>query len=256
MSSHDARPTTRTAVVTGASSGIGAATARWLAAHGWRVLCVARRTDRIEALAAEIGGHAVSCDVSDAEQVAALKAVVDEWGGRVDLLVNNAGGALGQEPLAETDLELWRRMYDSNVLGAARVTQALLPAVRVAEGTVVFVTSTAAEAAYEGGGGYCGVKAAERSMVGALRLELVAEPIRVCEVAPGMVHTEEFSLTRFGGDQQKADQVYAGVAEPLLAEDIAEVIGWVAERPAHVNIDRLVVRPRAQAANHKVHRQN
>lgn len=244
------------AVVTGTSSGIGAATARWLAGNGWKVVCVARRTDRIEALAHEIGGIAVTCDVTAPDQVARLAQVVDESGGRVDLLVNNAGGALGQEPLAETELDQWEQMYAANVIGAARVTQALLPAVRRAGGTLIFITSTAAEAPYEGGGGYCGVKAAERSMVGALRLELVSEPIRVCEIAPGMVHTEEFSLTRFAGDQQRADAVYAGVAEPLLADDIAEVICWVAERPAHVNIDRLVVRPRAQAANHKVHRQS
>lgn len=248
--------TPRTAVVTGASSGIGAATARLLASSGWTVICVARRVYRLESLAGEIGGRAVACDVADADQVAGLVRVVeDEFDGRVDLLVNNAGGALGQEPLAATDLDQWEQMYSSNVLGAARVTQALLPAVRAAQGTLVFITSTAAEAPYEGGGGYCGVKAAERSMVGALRLELVAQPIRVCEIAPGMVHTEEFSLTRFGGDQQRADAVYAGVAEPLLATDIAEVIAWVAERPAHVNVDRLVVRPRAQAANHKVHRE-
>ena len=246
----------RTAVVTGASSGIGAATARLLASSGWTVICVARRLERLEVLANETGGRAVACDVADPDQVADLVRVIDtEFDGRVDLLVNNAGGALGQEPLASTDLEQWQQMYSSNVLGAARVTQALLPAVRAAQGTLVFVTSTAAEAPYEGGGGYCGVKAAERSMVGALRLELVAEPIRVCEIAPGMVHTEEFSLTRFGGDQQRADAVYAGVAEPLLASDIAEVISWVADRPAHVNVDRLVVRPRAQAANHKVHRE-
>lgn len=145
-------------------------------------------------------------------------------------------------------------MYAINVVGAGAVTKALLPALRTAEGQVVFVTSTAADAPYEGGAGYCGVKAAERSLVGALRLELVAEPVRVVEIAPGMVHTAEFSLTRYGGDRAKADAVYAGVAAPLVAEDIADCIRWVADRPAHVNIDRMVVRPRAQAANHKVHR--
>lgn len=239
--------------MTGASSGIGAASARALATDGFDVVCVARRTERIEALAAEIGGTAVTCDVTDPEQVAALAHAA---GDRVQLLVNNAGGALGQDPLAETDLSLWQQMYEMNVLGAARVTQALLPALLNADGAgmVQFITSTAAEAAYENGGGYCGVKAAERSMAGSLRLELVGQPIRVCEIAPGMVHTEEFSLVRFDGDQKRADQVYAGVPDPLSAQDIAECVRWTAKLPAHVNIDRMVVRPRAQAANHKVHR--
>lgn len=243
----------RTALVTGASSGIGAATARWLARDGWQVILAARRLDRLESLADELGGRAIECDITSAEQVAALPEAV---GGRLDLLVNNAGGAFGQEPLAEADLDQWQQMYDVNVLGTARVTQALLPALVASQGCVVFVTSTAAKAPYEGGAGYNAAKSAERAMIGALRLELVAEPVRVCEVAPGMVHTEEFSLTRFGGDQSRADAVYAGVAEPLVADDIAECIGWVATRPAHVNIDRMVVRPRAQAANHKVHREN
>jgi NADP-dependent 3-hydroxy acid dehydrogenase YdfG len=241
---------TRIAVVTGASSGIGAETARRLASE-YTVYCVARRTELIETLAASINGVAVTCDVTDPKQVADLAARV---GDRVDLLVNNAGGAQGQDPLSSDDLERWAWMYEVNVLGAARVTQALLPALRAAEGTVVFVTSTAAEAPYEGGGGYCGVKSAERSMAGALRLELNGEPIRVCEVSPGMVHTPEFSLRRFDGDQTRADAVYAGVPDPLVAEDIADAIHWIATRPAHVNVDRLVIRPRAQSANHKVFR--
>lgn len=241
-----------TAVVTGASSGIGAATARQLAAGGYRVLCVARRAERIRALADEIGGEWVECDVTDPAAVDALAARV---GASLDLLVNNAGGAVGQEPLAEADFEAWETMYASNVFGAARVTKALLPALEAdGGGTVVFVTSTAAEAPYEGGAGYCGAKAAERSMVGALRLEVVDRPVRVCEISPGMVKTDEFSLTRFHGDQDKAERVYAGVDEPLVADDIADAITWMATRPAHVNIDRMVVRPRAQAANHKVHR--
>ena len=241
----------RTAVVTGASSGIGAATVKTLAGEGFHVIATARRAERLSAVVAGLDAEAVPGDVGVAEDVAQLAAAV---GGRCDLLVNNAGGALGLDPLGDTDLEDWTRMYHSNVLGAARVTQALLPALRAASGTVVFVTSTAAEAPYEGGGGYCGVKAAERSMAGALRLELNGEPVRVCEVAPGMVHTEEFALTRFGGDRARADAVYAGVPDPLVAEDIADCIAWVASRPEHVNIDRMVVRPRAQAANHKVHR--
>lgn len=242
---------TLTAVVTGASSGIGAATARALAEAGYRVVCAARRTDRIEPLAAEIGGVAVACDITDPAQVDALAAAV---GDRLDLLVNNAGGAVGTETLAEADFDAWVTMFETNVLGAGRVTKALLPALRAAEGTVVFVTSTAAEAAYEGGSGYNAAKAGERMLAGALRLELNGEPVRVCEVAPGLVHTEEFSLVRFHGDQAKADAVYAGVPDPLVAEDVAEVITWVATRPPHVNIDRLVVRPRAQAADHKLFR--
>lgn len=238
-------------MVTGASSGIGEATARSLAAAGYRVVCAARRAGRIGALADEIGGVAVPCDVTDQADVDALAAVA---GDRVDLLVNNAGGALGQNPVAEAEIDAWRRMYDVNVLGAGRVTRALLPALVAAEGTVVFVTSTAAEAPYEGGAGYCGVKAAERSLAGSLRLELYDRPVRVCEISPGMVRTDEFSLTRFGGDRARADAVYAGVPDPLLAEDVAEAICWMATRPAHVNIDRLVIRPRAQAANHKVFR--
>ncbi len=240
------------AVVTGASSGIGAATARALAAEGFHVICAARRLDRLEALATEIGGRAIACDITDADQVAAL---VDAVGDRCDVLVNNAGGAVGLEPLAAADLDAWTTMYQTNVLGAGRVTKALLPAIEAAGGTIVFVTSTAAEAAYEGGSGYNAAKAGERMLAGALRLEVVGKPIRVCEVAPGLVHTEEFSLTRFAGDQAKADAVYVGVPHPLVAEDVADAITWVATRPAHVNIDRLVIRPRAQAANHKLHRE-
>ena len=239
------------AVVTGASSGIGAATAEALAGAGYTVVCAARRADRVTALAARIGGVACVCDVTSAESVAALAGAV---GDRLDLLVNNAGGALGQDPLASTDLDEWTAMLQLNVVGTARVTQALLPALTAAAGTIVFITSTAAEAPYEGGGGYCGAKSAERSMAGALRLELNGLPVRVCEISPGMVHTEEFSVTRFHGDRAKADAVYAGVPEPLLASDIADAVVWVATRPGRVNIDRLVVRPVAQSANHKVFR--
>ena len=215
------------------------------------MFCAARRRDRIQELADEIGGVAVVCDVTDADAVTAL---ADAVGDRLDLLVNNAGGAVGTEPLADADFDAWTTMFQTNVLGAGRVTKALLPALRAAEGTVIFVTSTAAEAAYEGGSGYNAAKAGERMLAGALRLELNGEPIRVCEVAPGLVHTEEFSLVRYHGDQARADAVYAGVPDPLEADDIADAIAWVATRPAHVNVDRLVVRPRAQAANHKVHR--
>jgi len=239
------------AVVTGASSGIGAASARRLAADGFHVVCAARRLDRIETLAGEIDGTAVACDVTDAGHVAALAAAV---GSRCDLLVNNAGGAFGQESVAEADLDAWQAMYATNVLGAAAVTKALLPALLASRGQVVFVTSVAADGPYEGGAGYCGAKAAERAIAGAMRLELVDQPIRIAEISPGMVRTEEFSLTRYDGDAERAEKVYAGVAEPLTAEDIADCVCWVASRPSHVNIERLTVRPRAQAAQHKVHR--
>lgn len=243
---------TRTAVVTGASSGIGAATARRLAQEGFTVVCAARRTDRIEALAAEIGGRAVVCDVTSVDSVAALAAAV---GPRLDVLVNNAGGAIGLAPVADADPDQWRRMYDVNVLGLMQVTQALLPAlVASGAGTIVNIGSTAGRTAYEGGAGYTAAKHGTKVVTETLRLELFDQPVRVCEVAPGMVRTDEFSLVRFGGDQERADAVYAGVAEPLVAEDVADAIAWVATRPAHVNIDELVIKPRAQAAAHKVHR--
>ncbi len=240
------------AVVTGASSGIGAATARKLAEAGFEVVCAARRADRIEALAKEIGGRAVTCDVTADDDVAALAR---EVGDRCTLLVNNAGGAFGLDPVAEADLDDWQAMFDVNVLGTVRVTKALLPAlIASGAGQVVVVGSTAGEVAYEGGGGYNAAKFAERAVVDALRLELYDQPVRVCDIAPGMVKTEEFSLVRLGGDQERAEAVYAGVDQPLSAEDIADCITWMATRPAHVNIDRLTVRPRAQAAQHKVHR--
>lgn len=244
---------TKTAVVTGASSGIGAATARRLAAEGYTVWCVARRTERIEALAQEIGGRWLGVDVTQDDDIAKL---VEHIGGQLDLLVNNAGGAVGLEPVSDADLDAWRTMFEVNVFGTARVTKALLPALEQAEGTIVFVTSTAADGAYEGAAGYCGAKAAERSIVEACRLELFDKPIRVTEIAPGMVHTDEFSLTRFHGDQAKADKVYAGVAEPLVADDVADAITWMATRPRHVNIDRMTIRPRAQASQFKVFRES
>ncbi len=242
----------RTAVVTGASSGIGAATARALAAEGFAVVCAARRADRIEALASEIGGSAVTCDVTSADSVAALAEAV---GDTLHVLVNNAGGAFGSDPVATADPEEWRAMYDVNVLGTLRVTQALLPALRASgDGLVVNVGSTAGRVAYEGGGGYTAAKHGTQVLTETLRLELCGEPIRVSEIAPGMVRTDEFALVRFGGDQDRADSVYAGVPDPLVAEDVADAIAWVATRPSHVNVDELVLRPRAQAAQHKVHR--
>ncbi|WP_034089895.1 SDR family oxidoreductase [Streptacidiphilus albus] len=246
--------TGRVAVVTGASSGIGAATARRLADEGFRVVLVARRTERIAELAKEIGdaASAHTVDVTDRAAVDAFAATLD----RVDVLVNNAGGAFGADSVEHGDPADWLRMYEVNVLGALHVTQALLPALRASgDGTIVVLTSTAAFVPYEGGGGYVAAKAGEHAIAGTLRLELVGQPIRVVEIAPGMVRTDEFALTRFDGDAAKAESVYAGVAEPLTAADVADTIAWTVTRPAHVNVDLLVVRPRAQAAAHKVHRE-
>jgi NADP-dependent 3-hydroxy acid dehydrogenase YdfG len=243
----------RTAVVTGASSGIGEATARQLAAAGFRVFCAARRSQRIEKLADEIGGVAVVCDVTDPADVQRLAEAV---GGRLDVLVNNAGGAVGLESVEEARVEDWRAMYEVNVIGALQVTQALLPALKASgEGIIVNVGSIAGRTAYEGGGGYTAAKHALAVMTETMRLELVDQPVRITEVAPGMVRTEGFSLTRFRGDQERADQVYAGVPQPLVADDVADAIVWMATRPAHVNVDLLVIKPRAQAASHKVHRE-
>ncbi|WP_340537204.1 SDR family oxidoreductase [Nocardioides sp. GXZ039] len=247
-------PTSRTAVVTGASSGIGAATARALAAEGFHVFCAARRTDRVAALAAEIGGTAVTCDVTDAASVAALAETV---GPRLDVLVNNAGGAFGAEPVVESDVEEWRRMYDVNVIGLVQVTRALLPALLAAEdgaGIICNVGSTAGRIAYEGGGGYTAAKHGTQVVTETLRLELFDQPVRVTEIAPGMVRTDEFAMVRFDGDAERAAAVYAGVAEPLVAEDVADAITWMVTRPRHVNIDELVIRPRAQASQFKVDR--
>jgi len=242
----------RTAVVTGASSGIGAATARALAGDGFHVVCAARRRDRVEALAKEIGGTPVVCDVTDAESVRALADAVPS----LDVLVNNAGGAFDAATVEDANVDLWAQMYDVNVIGLVRVTQALLPALRAdGGGLVVNMGSTAGRVAYEGGGGYTAAKHGVKVITQTLRLELVAEPLRFTEIAPGMVRTEEFGLVRFEGDEEKRDAVYDGVAEPLVAEDIAEAVRWVASLPAHVDIDEIVVRPRAQAAQHKVHRE-
>lgn len=241
----------RTAVVTGASSGIGAATAHQLAAAGFHVVVAARRRDRLEALAAEIGGRPVELDVTDAASVAALADTVPAC----DVLVNNAGNALGLDPIADADPEDWRAMYDVNVLGVLRVTQALLPAlVAGGAGHVVVMSSTAGHVVYEGGGGYTAAKHGATALAETLRLELCGRPVRVTEIAPGMVATDEFSLNRFRGDADRAASVYAGVREPLTADDVAECVVWAVTRPAHVNIDLLVVKPLAQAAQHKVHR--
>jgi NADP-dependent 3-hydroxy acid dehydrogenase YdfG len=241
----------RRAVVTGASSGIGAATVRRLRRDGYDVTAVARREDRLRALADDTGCRPAPLDLTDAAAVAEFAAGV----GRVDVLVNNAGGAFGLDPIRTADDEDWQRMWEVNVMATLRLTRALLPTLIAGDDAVVLtVTSTAAYVAYEGGAGYCAAKYAERALVEALRLELVGEPVRVCEIAPGMVKTEEFSLNRFGGDADRAAALYAGVPDPLSADDVADAIGWMISRPPHVNIDSMTIRPRAQAAQHKVFR--
>ena len=242
--------TQRTAVVTGASSGIGAATARRLAEQGWHVIAAARRLDRLTELAASVAGISPQVlDVTDPLSVAALAAAVPTC----DLLVANAGGAFDLDPLATADVDAWARMYDVNVLGLVRTVQALLPALTSARGQIVMTGSTAGRWVYEGGGGYVAAKHAVAALRDTLRLELVESGVRVSEVAPGMVHTSEFSLQRFGGDQSRADAVYAGV-EPLVAEDVADAIVWVATRPLHVNIDLVQLTPQQQAGVGKIHR--
>jgi NADP-dependent 3-hydroxy acid dehydrogenase YdfG len=228
--------------VTGASAGIGEATARILAAQGFHVVAVARRAERISALAAELNGTAIVADVTDGAAVDALAAQL----ARVDVLVNNAGGAKGLESVADADLENWRWMWETNVLGTLRVTRALLPKlIDSGDGLIVTVTSVAAMEIYDGGAGYTSAKHAQGALHRTLRGELLGKPVRLTEIAPGAVETE-FSLVRFGGDQQRADAVYEGMT-PLVAADIAEVIGFVASRPSHVNLDQIVIRPRDQA---------
>jgi NADP-dependent 3-hydroxy acid dehydrogenase YdfG len=248
------------AVVTGASSGIGAATARRLAADGFHVVAAARRADRLHELAEEItklGGVVtpVRADVTSDADVEALVSAVATLGGAVTLLVNVAGGAHGADPVAVASVEDWQWMFEVNVLGTLRVTKALLPAlIASGAGTVIVLGSTAGQVVYEGGGGYTAAKHAQTALTGTLRLELSGQPVRVIEIDPGMVKTDEFALKRFDGDETKAAAVYAGVANPLVADDIADCVSWCATRPHHVNVDRLVVRPLAQAAQHKVHR--
>jgi NADP-dependent 3-hydroxy acid dehydrogenase YdfG len=239
----------KVAVITGASSGIGAAAARALARDGFQVVLGARRLERLEELAADVGGEAVALDVADPDSVEEFAA----RRGRCDVLVNNAGGAHGLEPLGEADEDKWRTMYEANVLGTMRMTRALLPRlVASGDGHVVSITSIAGFEAYRGGAGYIAAKHAQRSMLRVLRLELLGEPVRVTEIAPGMVETE-FSLVRFGGDEEAARRVYQGMT-PLSAEDVAECIRWAVAQPSHVNIDEIVVRPRDQAAAIEVDR--
>jgi NADP-dependent 3-hydroxy acid dehydrogenase YdfG len=244
------------AVVTGASSGIGEATVRLLRERGWDVVGVARRADRLEALAAQTGAVSFVADITQQAEVDALAEFVDGLG-PVHALVNNAGGARGMESVELSDPEDWRWMFEVNVLGTKRVTSAMLPLLRRSwtPGTsvdILTVTSVAGYVSYEGGGGYNAAKFAERAMVGVLRLELAGEPIRVIDIAPGMVETEEFSLNRFRGDVDAAASVYANVQEPLTATDVALAIVGALELPHHVSIEQLTVRPVAQAAQHKV----
>ncbi|MHA3023787.1 SDR family NAD(P)-dependent oxidoreductase [Mycobacterium sp. BMJ-28] len=241
--------TARVAVVTGASSGIGEATAKTLAALGFHVVCVARRADRIEALAAQIGGSAIVADVTSDADVARLAGALDS----VSVLVNNAGGAVGLEPVADADLDHWRWMWETNVLGTLRVTRALLPKlIDSGDGLIVTVTSIAAFETYDGGAGYTAAKHAQGALHRTLRGELLGKPVRLTEIAPGAVETE-FSLVRFKGDQDRAEKVYQGIT-PLVADDVAEVIGFVAARPSHVNLDQIVIRPRDQAPHGRFNR--
>ncbi|MFT4200967.1 SDR family NAD(P)-dependent oxidoreductase [Gordonia sp. (in: high G+C Gram-positive bacteria)] len=239
-------PTTdgrRVAVVTGASSGIGEATARALAADGYLVVVGARRLDRITALAEDIGGIGRALDVTDPDSIAAFVDGLD----RVDVLVNNAGGAKGLAPVGEAVEDDWRWMWETNVIGTMRMTRALLPALEASgDGLIVTVTSIAALEPYDNGAGYTSAKHAQGVVHRTLRLELLGKPIRLTEVCPGMVETE-FSVVRFDGDQEKAAAVYAGLT-PLVAQDVAEVIAFAASRPPHVNLDQIVVKPRDQAS--------
>ena len=251
----------KTAVITGASSGIGAATARRLAAEGFDIVAAARRRDRLEDLVKEIEAadpagrrgfvRAVTLDVTSEESVAALAEGLREC----HVLVNNAGGAHGLESVSEAVTEDWRVMYDTNVLGLMRMTRALLPKmIASGAGHVVNITSLAGHVPYVGGGGYNAAKHAAVAVNEVLRLELVDKPVRITEVAPGMVKTDEFSLVRFRGDAEAAKKPYEGVEEPLNADDIADCVAWAVTRPPHVNIDRIDVQPRAQAAPHRIHR--
>ena len=241
----------RLAVVTGASSGIGAATACALARAGFRVVLGARRADRLEEVARECGGEARPLDVTDPASVESFVAALPA---AVHLLVNNAGGALGLDPVAEADDERWRTMFETNVLGTVRMTRALLPALEASgDGHVVNIGSTAGFETYRGGAGYTAAKHGLRALTDTLRLELLGRPVRVTEVAPGLVETE-FSVVRFAGDRGRAAAVYRGMT-PLTADDVADAVVWAATRPPHVNVDRIVLRPRDQATSTEVHRE-
>ena len=235
------------ALVTGASTGIGEETVRLLRGHGWRVVATARREERLERLSAETGCTPVPADLTVDDDVAALVAAATA--SRVTAVVHVAGGALGLDTIADAQVGRWQTMFDRNVLGTLRLTRAMLPHLRAhGGGDLLYLTSTAAHDTYPGGGGYVAAKHAERMIPLTLRQELVGEPIRVIEIAPGMVRTEEFSLNRLGSAEAAA-KVYEGVAEPLVAADVAAAIVWALELPRHVNVDTMILRPVAQATN-------
>lgn len=240
--------------MTGASSGIGAAVARALRASGWDVVAVARRADRLAELESEVGVVAYAADLTDAADVSALAAWLEE-SGPVHALVQVAGGARGTDRVEDGVAADWQWMFEVNVLATQRLVAAVLPLLRrtaADDGYVstVFVTSTAAQTAYPGGAGYNAAKAGESMIAHALRLELNGEPIRVIEVAPGMVFTEEFTLNRLGGDTVGAEKVYEGVQDPLTAGDVADVVAYALNAPGHVNLDLITMRPVAQSAQH------
>jgi len=240
-----------TAVITGASAGIGAATARALAAEGFDVVVGARRMERLEPLAEEIGGRAMRLDVTDPASVDAFAAEVSD----ARVLVNNAGAAFGREPIERADEDAWRRMFELNVMGTMRMTKALLPSLeRSGDGHVVVVGSISGFETYREGAGYTGAKHAEHAMVRTLRSEVLGRPVRVTEIAPGMVETE-FSLVRFDGDAERAAKVYEGLT-PLEPGDVADAIAWAVTRPSHVNVDLLVIMPRDQVSATELHRRS
>jgi NADP-dependent 3-hydroxy acid dehydrogenase YdfG len=243
------------AVITGASTGIGAATARLLAKNGYHVIAAARRADRLKALAAEDENiEALTLDVTVQSEIDALAEHLQ--GKPVSILINCAGGAFDADSVNDSDPEIWKKTYDVNVVGSVRMVKAMTPLMQqFGRGHIVMISSTAGHRAYENGGSYVAAKFAETSLVETLRLELNGQPIRVTEIAPGMVKTDEFAVQRFQGDREKAAKVYEGVTRPLVAEDVAEAIRWSVMLPSHFNVDSLLIRPIAQAQTHKVYRQ-
>lgn len=242
------------AVVTGASSGIGAATAKLLAQNGFHVIAAARRKDNLEALAAnEPHIEAVELDVTSQASVDALTARLGD--SRVSVLIHSAGGAFDADSVIDSDPEIWQKTFDINVVGAVRMVKALAPIFRLhRKGHIVLITSTAAHRTYENGGSYAAAKFGEASLVDTLRLELNGEPIRITEIAPGMVKTEEFAKVRYKGNIEAAAKIYEGVEKPLVAEDVAEAIRWVVMLPDHFNVDSMMIKPLAQAVSHKIYR--